>query len=681
MRHPAQAKSASEAASSVSGPKSTEVATRRKLSLESLPEDRVRAEVCLMACYLLENSEAVSTFFCRQAKDEKESEQTTLPSPSLLLEDKWKDFQKRFFEQYSKQGKLPEISKKEDVEDVQSLLNAFNRFRLKVNDSLNLLELRELQDKLPSQVLPPPFPSDFLNDTWTDFSLSEGDRQSAWIGHGWYWRFSDSSQVHKDNVWEDFDHIERGFVALKRASVLCADYDELRKEMNFLGSLSNSQIDEWLLGQVAFLSEGQVKRMQEGGDLYGLFDFPSIDAAIDRTRTKSAIRQKGGGRAVQFLVDSCFSFLKGTQGEGSVDTVALDVKGVGTSVLQPAPSSSIPFLHCTQPSVERKACGLLGLVDALKETAYQRLFQRIFDREKEKEREQGHPSACQWSTVKTFALIDTGFAFGEDQENPATGYTGDRCVLCVRQGHSRLVASPEVPAFYSVAQHEQMLSPSGGRLMEILEKYGISSEQAPRALFCRLGLSEKEEGDGDWNVQSDGSFSRLVDFSHWFVLPPSLKLLKPTGRESEDKKEERDCQLNSVWSLSEDAARESLRLGSEKLRLFDSPGVTQFVYDSTDLEEARRRHAADLPRLESVWGKIGNPGRRKPFHSWSWFLETDDSCVSKWSMERGLGTTPHTAVKSGRQVDGTISTGAESSGLDLKQALKEIDSWLPPKPS
>jgi hypothetical protein len=39
--------------------------------------------------------------------------------------------------------------------------------------------------------------------------------------------------------------------------------------------------------------------------------------------------------------------------------------------------------------------------------------------------------------VQTYAIIDTGLRYADAQVNPATGLTGERCVLSVRQRHSR----------------------------------------------------------------------------------------------------------------------------------------------------------------------------------------------------------------------------------------------------
>jgi len=59
-----------------------------------------------------------------------------------------------------------------------------------------------------------------------------------------------------------------------------------------------------------------------------------------------------------------------------------------------------------------------------------------------------------WSTVQTYAIIDTGIKYKNDVVNPATGYKGDRLVLCLRQRHSRYSGSFDDPCFFSVVDFE-----------------------------------------------------------------------------------------------------------------------------------------------------------------------------------------------------------------------------------
>ena len=71
--------------------------------------------------------------------------------------------------------------------------------------------------------------------------------------------------------------------ACAQAKVLCADYKLLRKDFAQLHGKTDAEVDEWFLDNAAFLSEGQVVRLQAGGDhneLLGIGD--GIDKVIDR---------------------------------------------------------------------------------------------------------------------------------------------------------------------------------------------------------------------------------------------------------------------------------------------------------------------------------------------------------------------------------------------------------------
>ena len=64
----------------------------------------------------------------------------------------------------------------------------------------------------------------------------------------------------------DFDLLEDGFCPLPYARVLTADYDLLRLDFPQLENLSVTEIDNWLLKNAAYMSEGQIKRCDiEGG--------------------------------------------------------------------------------------------------------------------------------------------------------------------------------------------------------------------------------------------------------------------------------------------------------------------------------------------------------------------------------------------------------------------------------
>lgn len=211
----------------------------------------------------------------------------------------------------------------------------------------------------------------------------------------------------------------------------------------------------------------------EGGSVMDYFDFGF---------KKSGIRQKGGGRAATFLVDSKYWFSKA--GEPQCDMI--DVKGVGTTSMQ--------------KSFEPSACGFLPLVDALKEFSYQHLIQHLAEREK-----------TWWSTVQYYAIIDCGFGFKKDVANPATGFCGDRCVLLLRQRQSRCISAFDEIVYYSVVRQNVLKERFGTDVRKVLTKYGISSEQLPLAL---LPQSAHDDLTGEWNMQADASLTHVLDFRY-----------------------------------------------------------------------------------------------------------------------------------------------------------------------
>jgi hypothetical protein len=49
-----------------------------------------------------------------------------------------------------------------------------------------------------------------------------------WMGHGYFWKGSDSEERFNDIGALDFDALEGGFCRLKKASALYVDYDSVR---------------------------------------------------------------------------------------------------------------------------------------------------------------------------------------------------------------------------------------------------------------------------------------------------------------------------------------------------------------------------------------------------------------------------------------------------------------------
>ncbi|KAH3762725.1 hypothetical protein Pelo_5429 [Pelomyxa schiedti] len=489
-----------------------------------------------------------------------------------------------------------------------SVISTYNRHhRLHVSDKVTLTDLANREQLYsPLLLLPPPLPSEYVDDSVWQQGLP--DDKNAWLGHGYYWKFGDG-EMNKDLSFSDFDVFEDRFARLKQSRVLLADYTLLRHDFPQCSRLSDTQLDEWLLHQTGYISEGQISRMSPGGDMYPLLDLgpDGIQAWVDTTQRKFALRQKGGGRAATFLVDSKYYFDSLT-GEPHTHGM-IDVKGVGTTNLQ--------------PSFELKANGFLPLTDALKEYAYQKMIQHLCDKER---------STCK--TVEYYAIIDCGFGFSRNTPNPATGFCGDRCVLLLRQRQSRCVSSYDEVVFYSVVRKPNMMHGIGVEVRRVLTKYGVSSEQSPRSLFLQGGV-DIGDLEGDWNMQADAPLTHILDFSHFYILPSSP--------------------LPDVWKMSERALGLALQLGCKHLGVFQHPHLSQIAFGVSDCLQAQERFTSLKEQLEQEHGKIGRVGDRKPKHSWSWFLETDDSFVMKWCLEAGAPDHIHLATKLPSLLSGWLS--------------------------
>lgn len=460
------------------------------------------------------------------------------------------------------------------------ILERYNRCKRlkqeKQSDQELLPQLLEMEKNYNMNLLPPPMPSEYLSE---EIWLSD---ESKWIGHGYYWK-SGEGNIHKDLSFSDYDSLEDHFYQLSNANVLVADYNLIQNDFPELKNQSIENINKWLIKNSAFISEGQIKRCLEGGDQYELIE--NINDKYDKNTNKIGVRMKGGGRAASFLVDDKYSW----NDNGLFHADMLEVKGIGTSILQ--------------PEIEQKACGFLSYVDALKEFAYEKLIQRISVLENQS-----------WNTVQYYAIIDTGIKYKNNCKNPATGYEGDRCVLVVRQRQSRIISTFDEIVYYSVVRRNLLEYGRGNDFCKTLLKYGISSEQLP-VLLSNLNDNDAFSLEGDWNVQSDSCLSHIIDFSHFFVLPSS--------------------NLHDKWKMSLSDVQDALLLGAEHFNLFSDTNLQKiFDNETNDIKKFFEDRQVDLNKK---YGSFGCVGKRKPNYSWSWFLEVDSSWIMNFAMKTGLG--------------------------------------------
>ena len=269
-------------------------------------------------------------------------------------------------------------------------------------ESDNVPFLHTLGLHFPRSLLPCPTPSEYVDEryVWSRFG-QYSKKANEQLGHGYFYRPRPVEELSPitnmaTSAMTDYDMVEDGFVYLKKASVICADYELLKKDFpEALRDMNtHEEMDMWLLENAAYISEGQLKRISEGGDHHELLGFRSneeVQEVIDVKRRKWGFRARSGGRAAAFTIgDACLYATKAELTPHSKSLVGrcvspmLDVKGLGT--------------HKDAAYGEnKKNTGLLNLADALRELAMQRLIERIAQLEGE-----------DWSTVKFYALIDTG---------------------------------------------------------------------------------------------------------------------------------------------------------------------------------------------------------------------------------------------------------------------------------
>ena len=435
--------------------------------------------------------------------------------------------------------------------DVLSIVGAFNfHVRLRASNEEKKhwprQNLVRMQTGFASGIVPIATPAEYVDPAavasymYRDDGTVSGIIASPddFLGHGYFYYprppsfVSTGCKVVNTGKGGDpnmnFDLLEDGFVRLRRASVLTADYPLLRRDFAALANKSEDEIDQWLLDNAAFISDGQLRRISPGGDHHDLLGlqstasstsgavkttenpFQRLDDVVDTTRRKTAVRARAGGRAATFFAEDKYGF---DEESGCIEADLIDVKGCGThrDVAYNAPSHS----------------GLLGLTDALRGLAVQRLLQRICELEGESKH---------WSTVQFYAILDTGLKYREGVVDPATGVPGDMCVLALRQAQSRLSFADGVDGFgdFAAGGGNLLLAGdasglltrgNGRRARAAMMRYGLSAAIAPGALIDRAegrvpdSAATLDSCETQWNLQADATVSHFLDFSNFFVFP------------------------------------------------------------------------------------------------------------------------------------------------------------------
>jgi len=493
-----------------------------------------------------------------------------------------------------------------DIFPIQSeLLILLNLYNWAIRLRADVTKLAKLHEKYPTNILPCQMPSEFVDGKNLWVLGNPGTKPENWLGHGYYWQIGDGK---KDTAGpQDYDCFESGFVKIKNAKVLLADYDLLKHDFPFLKDKSYEYINKWLIDECAYLSEGQTKRLISENDIGKFLDIKSIDDILDFSQKRFGMRQRGFGRAATFFAAPEFSIQ-----DGKFNAHMISVKGNGTQK------------NATDFTVKEN--GLLSMVDAFKEFCMQKLIQRIAE-----------INNTPWRTVQTYAIIDIGIKIKDGLENPGTGYIGERFGLTIRQAHSRFVSAYDEPCFFSVVTDESQKHPFAMSFKKTLLSYGLTSEQEPVGEILHHDiLSQIEKNETDWNIQSDATMCRMVDFSQYYALPNSP--------------------LNPVWKVSKKAILKGIKAGRALRHFIKNPEICKEWFGTSDEAEINKIMSKSKEELAKEFGKF--VGDTKPKFSWSWFLETDDSEISKWSFEMGY------------------KYNGKAESLEL---ISKINEWLPKK--
>ncbi len=178
-------------------------------------------------------------------------------------------------------------------------------------------------------------------------------------------------------------------IRVTTARVLFADYDLIRRDFKITRTMSELQMDAWLVESAACISRDQIDVGMTRG----------VNAAIqyDPTELRSSLRPPNYGRALVIEVP------------GGI----LDAKGAGG--LSPAIS------HNSHRS------GLLETAEAIREFSYSKLVQKAL-----------HHSGSDFGVIDSYAVIDFGF-----QMRSSVDETMQPAGLLLRQSHFRDITRSE----------------------------------------------------------------------------------------------------------------------------------------------------------------------------------------------------------------------------------------------
>lgn len=204
---------------------------------------------------------------------------------------------------------------------------------------------------------------------------------------------------------------------LKNARVVIADYDLIREDFPRLSGLSHEQIDNWLLEETAYISNGQKAQTTVNSFIETLHD-----------NKRQALRPPEYGRALVYEV--------AWQGE---KIGVLDVKGAGG----------------IKPSHASHRSGTMTLGESLREFSYEKMITSVVEH-----------SGIQNKVVGSYAVIDPGF----DVIHPDG--SSSRGGFYLRQGHRRYTKAENMARGQPLG-NGWMEAPWRQRFDKLLSRYGI----------------------------------------------------------------------------------------------------------------------------------------------------------------------------------------------------------------
>jgi hypothetical protein len=240
------------------------------------------------------------------------------------------------------------------------------------------------------------------------------------------------------------------FVRVSTSRVVIADYDLVRRDFKSTVSMSNQEIDQWLIAETSFISKAQAKQ------------------TLVNTKISTTDVNRTGYRPYEYRRGAVFLAKDGL----------LDAKGTGAIDPRPGGHDS----------------GVATLGDMIREYLYEKLINHIFKFARSK-----------FTTVGSYAVIDFGFdVIHADGSQSRAGYI-------LRQAHTRYW--PGSGRVHSLNRNlaTQLPTKMAVEIEALLRRYGITSAGGNRKRFSfdTINIQGTQEGA----VIDFGAFLSMDHFS------------------------------------------------------------------------------------------------------------------------------------------------------------------------